>query len=112
MVRRDAPELVVVGVGSHAAEEGAHLPLPAPEVLAQDRDLVVVGQLDGGEGLRPPAEQQPALALGAEIPDPLRIPAGRDERTSRMRDPATLSPSRVRTATARLNTWVVNQPGR
>jgi hypothetical protein len=98
------------------------------------RDLVVVGQFDRSEALCAPTEEQAALALGAEFSDPLRMPAWGDEvaralesqqidrvrrgspvlrpRTSRTRDPATLSPIRVSTATARLNTCVVNQPGR
>jgi hypothetical protein len=79
MVGRDAPELGVGGVRSDAGEEGADFPLPAFEVCAQDRDLVVVGQFDCSEALCAPTEEHAALALGAEVSDPLRMPAWGDE---------------------------------
>jgi hypothetical protein len=47
MVGGDPPKLLVARVGSDAVEERADLPLPALEVGAQDRGLVVVGKLDG-----------------------------------------------------------------
>jgi hypothetical protein len=76
MVGCDAPELGVGGVWSDAGEEDADFPLPAFEVRAQDRDLVVVGQLDRGEALRASTEEEAALALRAEVSDPLRRPRG------------------------------------
>jgi hypothetical protein len=79
MVGRDAPELGVGGVRSDAVEEGADFPLPAFEVCTQDRDLVVVWQFDRSKALCAPTEEQAALALGAEVSDPLRMPAWRDE---------------------------------
>ncbi len=79
MVGRDAPELGVGGVRSDAAEECADFPFPAPEVGAQDRDLVVVGQFDRSEALCAPTKEEAALTLGTEVSDPLRVPAGRDE---------------------------------
>src|ERR1700722_10474564 len=53
MFRGDTPEVVVGGVGRDAAEESADLEFPAPEVGAQDLDLVVVTQLLGREPLHP-----------------------------------------------------------
>src|SRR5918995_203295 len=79
MVGRDAPEVIVVGIRSHPFEERADLPFPALEVGTQDRGLVIVGELARGEVLCAAAEEQAALALGAEVADPLRVPARRDE---------------------------------
>jgi len=79
MVRRDAPELVIAGVRSDTTKERADLPFPTLEVCAQDRDLVVIGELDRGEALSAPAEEQTALASGTEVAYPLRVPARRDE---------------------------------
>jgi hypothetical protein len=57
----------------------ADLPLPALEVPAQDRWLVVVGDLGRAERLLAAAEQQAALAAGAEVADPLGVAAGGDQ---------------------------------
>jgi hypothetical protein len=72
MVRGDGPELVVGGIRSDPAEEDADLPLPAFEVSAQDRRLIVVGDFDRCEVLAPPTDQQAALSSGAEVAHPLR----------------------------------------
>ena len=79
VIRRDPPQLGLGGFGTNAAEEHAHLGLPPGEVGAQDRGLVVVGDLGGGERLRPPAEPQLTLVRDAQVADPLGLAARRDE---------------------------------
>src|SRR5262249_4826303 len=54
-----------------SAEELADLPLPAAEVGAQDHLLLGIGELGGTEVLAAPAEEQAALARGAEGAHPL-----------------------------------------
>lgn len=124
MAGRDAPQVGVGGLRSDAAEECADLPFPALEVVAQDRNLVVVGQPGRSEALSTPTEQKAALASGTEVADPLRVPAWRDEvagalesqevdRTARTpRPPAAPrfpGPTVVRTTTASISSgpmWV------
>lgn len=52
---------------------------PALQMGAQDRQLVVVGEFAGAEVLCAAAEQQAALASDAEVADPVRVAARRDE---------------------------------
>src|SRR5436190_6681601 len=65
VVGRDAQELVVACIRSDPVEERPDLPFPALQVLPQDRRLLLVGDLAGGEVLSPAPEQQPAAAAGA-----------------------------------------------
>ena len=133
MVGRDPHEFTGGRVGADASEELADLPLPATEVLAQDRLLLGVRNLDRPERLASAPEQQIPAPSYAEIANPLRVPARRDEvaipvkseqidgrppglsslrpGTSSTREPATLIPRRVNPATMRLKTLRVNQSG-
>src|SRR5215218_5335419 len=79
VVGRDPAELVVRRVGSHPVEELPDLPLPAPQVLAQERRLLVVGQLGGRELLGPAPHQEAALALRPQVAHPLGVPTRRDQ---------------------------------
>src|SRR3954452_16942031 len=80
MVGRDAPEFALIGVRSDSAEERADLPFPTLEVSPQDRNLLaVIGNFDRGEPLCAPTQEQAALPLGTQVPDPLSVPAWRHE---------------------------------
>src|SRR3954451_9736262 len=80
MVGSDAPEFALIGVRSDSAEERADLPFPTLEVGPQDRNLLaVIGNFDRGEPLCAPTQEQAALALGTQVPDPLSVPAWRLE---------------------------------
>ena len=94
----------------------------------------MVGQIDRSEALRTPTEEQATLALGTEVSNPVRVPAWRDEVAPALKrqqidrgapwlaglastyfqhqEAQRFSPMRVNAATARLNTCVVNHPGR
>ena len=67
----DAPQLVVGRVGRDAVEESPDLELPAPEIGPQHRDLVVVAELVGAEGLDPSAHHELAFAGDPEVAHPL-----------------------------------------
>jgi hypothetical protein len=79
VVRRDPPKLLIARVRSDAVEEHADLGLPALQVGAEQRRLLVVEELGGGERLGATAKPQPPRAASAEVADPLRVPARRDE---------------------------------
>src|SRR6266536_876287 len=79
MVVGDAAQLLLGGVRSDAAEEDAHLSHPALQVRAQDRWLVVVGDLRGAKWLAPATEPEAALSTDAEVADPLGVAAGGDQ---------------------------------
>ena len=51
--RRDPAQVLVGRIGADALEEGADLPRPLLQVRAQEQDLLVVGDLGGGELLDP-----------------------------------------------------------
>src|SRR6266542_1628027 len=78
MVGGDAAQLLLGGVRSDAAEEDAHLSLPALQVRAQDRWLVVVGDLRGAKWLAPATEPEAALSTDAEVAAPLTAGAPAD----------------------------------
>ena len=133
VVGRDPHELVRGRVGPDAIEELPDLPLPAAKVLAQDRLLLGIRDLNGPERLASPPEQKVPPAGYAKVANPLCVPARRNKvaipakpsrftgvrlsspvlrpGTSSTRDPATLIPSRVSPATTRLKTLRVNQSG-
>src|SRR4029077_15530897 len=79
VVGRDAPQLLVRRIGADAPEEHADLELPPPEVVAEDRHLFGVGDLDRLEGLHAAAHDQLPSARDADVPHPLRLAARRDE---------------------------------
>src|SRR5262249_3648449 len=76
---RDAPQVVVGGARRQTLEEAADLQGPALEVGAQDGRLVCVAHLDGAEWLAPPTEAQLPAAGGAQVADPVRLPARRHQ---------------------------------
>src|SRR5262245_23525600 len=79
MVGADAPQLVLGGIAAHAAEEDAHLGLPALQVGAQDRRLLLVRDLGRPEPLRAPHDPQLAFTRHAQVANPLRDAPGRNE---------------------------------
>src|SRR5260221_13837815 len=79
MVRGDAAQLLVAGVGPDAAEEGADLPLPLLQVGAEQGRPLALRDLGRGE---PPALAAPdgaPAAADAHVPHPLGVAAGRDQ---------------------------------
>src|SRR5262249_10066266 len=62
-----------------SGEELRDLPLPAPQILTQDRFPFSHRHLDGPEALAAVSEQQLALAGRAQVSHPLRLPPWRDE---------------------------------
>ena len=60
-------------------QEHADLELPLLQVGSQQRRLLVVGELDRVERLRPPADTEPPLTARAQVLDPLRVTARRDQ---------------------------------
>src|SRR5579875_2693024 len=75
----DGPDLVVARVGPDAREEDPDLYPPRPEVGAQHRHLLAVGELPAAEALRAPAQPQLAGAGGTQVAHPLGLAARRDE---------------------------------
>src|SRR6266850_2424301 len=79
MVGRDAGEFGLRGTRANAAEELLHLPRPLLQVGAQDRRLLVVGQLLHAHLLGLPADGEPCGAADADITHPLRLTARGDQ---------------------------------
>src|SRR5919109_3179919 len=82
MVRRYPAQPRPGGVRPDSAEEGPHFPLPPPQVLAQQRRLLLVWELRDGDRLALASEQQPALSADTNVLDPLCVPARRDQRAN------------------------------
>src|SRR5215218_729293 len=76
---RDAADLLRGRVRADALEERSHLPLPSPQVGAQDRWLVLVPQLGRRERLAATPHQESARSARPEVSGPLRVAAGGDE---------------------------------
>ena len=74
MVRRDAGEVGVAGIGADAFEEHAHLGLPPLQVGPEDFDLFVVCQLGCLERLISPSHPQLSPARDAQVSHPLGLP--------------------------------------
>src|SRR5689334_10547330 len=81
MIGRDATELRVGRRRAHAVEEDADFELPSLQVRAQDLDLVVVGDLFGAERLGVMTDPELTLTCRAQVLDPLRLAAWRDQIT-------------------------------
>ena len=79
VLRADRAELVVAGVGADTVEEDTDFGLPPLEVGAEDRRLLVVGELVGLELLDLLADAELAFAGDAEVLHPLRDAARRDQ---------------------------------
>src|SRR3984885_9364359 len=79
MLGRGAAQLLSRGVWPNAVEEHTDLKLPALQVGAQDRWLIVIRKLDSGEVLAARTNQQPTLPAGSQVAHPLRVTARRDE---------------------------------
>jgi hypothetical protein len=79
MVRCDPPQLFGRRIRTDAAEELTDLPLPAFEVRAEDRLLVGVRNLRGGEMFLAAAEEKVTLACDSKVANPLRVAARRNE---------------------------------
>src|SRR4029453_12721104 len=79
MVGADAAQLLLGRVGADTAEEDTHLRLPALEVGAQDRWLVLVGELGRPERLRASPDPQLSVSRRAQVANPMRHSPGRDE---------------------------------
>src|SRR3984893_17661202 len=75
----DGQQLLVGGVGRNVLEEHADLPLPALEVRAQHRVLVLVGEFGGGEPLGPAAHPELTTPGDAQVTHPLRLAARGDQ---------------------------------
>src|SRR5262245_7306245 len=75
----DRAQLVVGWRRAESLEEASHLEAPAGEVGAQHGRLLRVVDLDRAKGLAPPAQPQLATAGGAQVADPLRLAARRDQ---------------------------------
>jgi hypothetical protein len=76
---RDAAHLLVRRVWTDALEEWAHLPLPSPQVGAQDRWFVLVRHLGRRERLAATSHQKSARSARPEVSRPLRVAAWGDE---------------------------------
>ena len=79
MQRRDPAQVLVWRVGADALEERADLPGPLLQVRAQNRRLLIVGNLGGGELLHPAPLSQAALTARPEVAHPLRLAARRHD---------------------------------
>src|SRR5262249_56345813 len=79
VARRDAEKLRVGRLGGDALEERRDLESPLVEIGPQEGRLLAVAELDGAEGLAASPEAELAAAHDAQIPDPLRLTARRDE---------------------------------
>ena len=79
MEGRDPVEVLVGRVRPHALDERAHLPRPLLQIGAEDRELLFVGYLRGGELLGPAALAQAPLPAHANVPHPLGLATRRDE---------------------------------
>src|SRR5690606_26997 len=78
-------QLGVGGVLGDPVDEPADLPAPFGQVRAEDRWLVGVGDLGGGERLDPPAPPQLAATGGPHVAHPLRV-APRGDQVARAVD--------------------------
>src|SRR4249920_3524303 len=81
MVGADAAQLLLGGVGADTSEEHAHLGLPPLEVGAQDRRLLLVGELRRPERLRASPYTQLSVSRCAQVTNPVRHAPGSDEVT-------------------------------
>ena len=73
MVGRDPPQVRLGRVGRNAPEKDADLGLPALEVSLQDRDLLVVADLDRAKRLDLAAQEQLAGTRHPDVADPLGL---------------------------------------
>src|SRR5436305_6597857 len=78
MVGRDPLQLRLGSISIDPVEEGADLPFPHLQVGAQERRLLLVGQLGGGEALGATTNQS-ALAADPQVADPLGVTSRRDQ---------------------------------
>src|ERR1700674_3655533 len=76
---RDAEDGVLGGVGQ-LLELGLDLPAPAGQVGVDDRRFVGVGDLGCRERFRAPPGPELATAGCSEVPGPLSVAAGRDQK--------------------------------
>ena len=127
-------DLLVGRVGSHPVEEDADLRLPPPEIGPQDGDLGRIGELHGAVVCPSSAQEKLEPPVGGpNVAHPLGLAASRDRYeslptfsrltgvrwgvpvlrplTSSTLLPRTLTPIRVRPATALLKTCLVSQLG-
>src|SRR3954451_6020757 len=109
MPRRDPPQVLLRRVRADSMEERPDLPGPLLQVRAEERQLLLVGELRGGELLGPGALPKPALAARPQVAHPLRVAARRHdvapalevERIHRSAPPlAALAPAHLQDASA------------
>src|ERR1700704_918935 len=79
MIGCDPAQFLIRRLRAHAAKERAHLELPFLQVGTKQRRLLVVGELHRMERLSTPADTQPSFTAGAEVLDPLRMTARRNQ---------------------------------
>jgi hypothetical protein len=79
MVGTDPAQLLLRRVGADTAEEDTHLRLPALEVGAQHRRLLLVGEFLRPERLRASPDLQLSASRRAQIANPVCHSPGRDE---------------------------------
>jgi hypothetical protein len=77
--RSSGPDVGVRGFRRQPVEEHADLPGPRPQIGPQDLRLVVVGELDGDEGLDPATDAQRPFAGGPQVANPAGLAARRHE---------------------------------
>src|SRR5260370_26995136 len=133
MARSDSPEFRFRGLRCDAVEELPGFHLPAPQVLTQDRWLQIVRNLLDPNRLAvtPEADSPPRAArrfrthsvsprgatryrfppISNGFTGVVRICPDFRPRTTRMRDPRTLTPRFVNNETSELNTCLVSQSG-
>src|SRR4051812_40377931 len=71
MQRRDSAQILLWRIGADALKERADLPSPLLQVGAEKRELLVVGELGGGELLSPEALPQAPLTARAQVAHPV-----------------------------------------
>src|ERR1039458_2020967 len=79
MIRRDPAELIVRGVRPDTVEECPDLELPLLQIGPQHRRLLIVGELDRRKWFCPPTDTQAAPTTRAQVLNPLRVAAWRDQ---------------------------------